>query len=112
MTRNILHLRRRGRPGYSIPAADYRHSVSAYQPGVTRPMGEVSDPEGYKAAQQQRYYERQIRASKRLKAAAMDDAAARKAQVRVRAYQQKVRDLVVSKNLKRLPYREQIGKAI
>jgi len=75
-------------------------------------MGDVADPEGYKASQQQRYYERQIRASKRLKAAAMDDAAARKAQVRVQAYQQKVRDLVARTDLKRLPYREQIRKAI
>jgi hypothetical protein len=92
--------------------ANCRHSASLYQPGITkRPTGPAADPEGYAAAQKQRYLERQIRAAKRVEAAAMEDAAKRAAQDRVRAYQAKIRQHVEANDLKRLSYREQIGKA-
>jgi hypothetical protein len=86
-----------------------RHSVSAYIPGVTKPMGDVADPEGYVATQQLRYLECQTRASKRLQAAAMDDAAAQAASVRVREYQRKIRELVASTTAKRRRHRERLG---
>lgn len=89
-----------------------RHSFSLYQEGVTRPHGETADPKGYAAGQKQRYLERQIRASKRLEAAAMDDESRKAAQARIRAYQAKLRDHVAANDLKRLRYREQIGRAI
>lgn len=88
-----------------------RHSASLYQEGITRPIKATSDPEGYAASQKQRYLERQVRASKRVEAAAMDDAAAKAAHQKVRAYQAKLREHVADNDLKRLYYREQIGKA-
>lgn len=86
-----------------------RHQVSAYQEDVTRPMGEVADPEGYAASQKLRYLERQTRSAKRLEAAALDDDARKAAQARVAAYQQKIRDHVNTTGAKRLRYREQLG---
>jgi hypothetical protein len=88
-----------------------RHSASLYQAGVTKPVSAKADPEGYAAGQKQRYLERQVRASKRLEAAALDDSAARAATARVRGYQAKLREHVEENDLKRLYYREQIGKA-
>jgi len=92
--------------------ANCRHASSLYQEGFTKPYGETADPEGYKAAQKQRRLERNIRESKRVKAAAMDDTAAKQAQAKVRAYQKKLREHVDANDLKRLPYREQVGRAI
>lgn len=84
-----------------------RHSISAYQPGITPPMTGTEDSKAYEAVQKQRYLERQIRASKRMAAAAMDPAAARKAKARTLAYQAKLREHVERYDLKRLRYREQ-----
>ena len=86
-----------------------RHSVSAYQEGITRPMTNTEDPQGYADTQKLRYYERQVRISKRLQAAAMDDAASAKAGARVRAYQAKIRAHVASTTAKRQPVRERLG---
>lgn len=86
-----------------------RHSHSLYQPGVTRPMGDVADPEGYADTQKLRYLERQTRAAKRVQAAAMDDAARQAAGVRVRAYQAKIRAHVAGTTAKRSPVRERLG---
>lgn len=86
-----------------------RHNVSAYQEGITRPMTDTEDPEGYADTQKLRYLERQTRAAKRVQAAAMDDAAAQAAGVRVRAYQAKIRAHVASTTAKRQPTRERLG---
>jgi hypothetical protein len=86
-----------------------RHSVSAFIPGVTPPMKGTADPEGYAATTKLRYLERQVRASKRMQAAAMDDAALAAAKARTRAYQAKIRDLVATTSAKRQPYRERLG---
>ena len=43
---------------------------------------------------------------------ALDDAAARAAQAKVREWQERLREHVAANGLKRLSYREQIGKAI
>lgn len=88
-----------------------RHDIVAYIPGVTKAPTRTADPEGDAARQKQRYLERQVRASKRMEAAALDDQAARNAQGRVRAYQAKLREHVEATDGKRLYYREQIGKA-
>jgi len=94
-----------------IVSRNCRHSVSAYQEGITRPMGDVADPEGYADTQHLRYLERQTRAAKRVQAAAMpgDPAAAQAAGVRVRAYQAKIRAHVASTTAKRSPVRERLG---
>jgi hypothetical protein len=87
-----------------------RHSVSAYLPGLTIRPTVPLHPGGatYEDTQQQRYYERQIRLWKRRAAVALDDDAQSRAQARVRNYQKLLRELVADKQLKRLPYREQI----
>jgi hypothetical protein len=86
-----------------------RHSIAAYQPGITRPMGDVADPQGYADTQRLRYLERQTRAAKRVQAAAMDDAAAQAAGARVRSYQAKIRHHVDTTTAKRQPHRERLG---
>lgn len=86
-----------------------RHSVSAYQEGVTKPMGDVADPQGYADTVKLRYLERQTRAAKRVQAAAMDDAARQAAGAKVRAYQAKIREHVASTTAKRQPTRERLG---
>lgn len=89
-----------------------RHSASLYQEGVTPPMHAKADPEGYRAGQRQRYLERKIREQKRLEAAALDEQARKAAQAKIRATQKALREHIAANELKRLPYREQIGRAI
>ena len=89
-----------------------RHSHSAYVPGHTRIdlREEPYDDSGYKATQKQRYYERQIRASKRMEAAAISDADKQAARQRIRTYQAKLRDHVEKNDLPRRRHREQLRK--
>lgn len=90
-----------------------RHSLSAYLPGVTTRPKSPPHPQGatYEDTQHQRYLERQVRAWKRRQAAAMDDAARRRAGARIREYQARIRQLTDDKGLKRKRQREQIGTA-
>ena len=88
-----------------------RHSLGAYQPGITKPMHDTADPAGDAARQKLRYLERQVRSWKRTQAVALDPAAERKAGAQVRAYQAKIRELVASAPVSRQPAREQIGRA-
>ncbi|MGW8935990.1 phage minor capsid protein [Gordonia terrae] len=95
----------------SIVVHNCRHSLSRYQPGRTRSFGETADPEGDKARQKLRYLERQVRAAKREKAAALDDAGRRKATARVRAYEAKIREHVATTSAKRQRHRERVSAA-
>jgi hypothetical protein len=88
-----------------------RHSLGAYQPGITKPMHDTADPAGDAARQKLRYLERQVRSWKRAQAVALDPAAERKAGAQVRAYQAKIRELVATTSAKRIPAREQVGRA-
>lgn len=88
-----------------------RHSLSRYQPGRTRSFGETADPEGDKARQKLRYLERQVRAAKREKAAALDDAGRKQATARVKAYEAKIRHHVETTSAKRQRNRESITAA-
>ena len=89
------------------------HQPYPYVPGLTQTSGIArSDAGTYEARQQQRYLERGIRAWKTRQAVALDDAAARAAQAKVREWQERLREHVAANGLKRLSYREQIGKAI
>ncbi|MFC8583300.1 phage minor capsid protein [Streptomyces sp. NPDC057217] len=88
-----------------------RHSVSAYLPGLTRPPAQVPARGTYEQSQQQRYFERQIRAWKRREAAALDGAARTAARARVRTYQARVRELVEATGLPRKSHREQLTQA-
>ena len=94
------------------------HTCDAYQEGVTQAPPAKSDAvvadqaQTYQASQQQRYLERQVRASKNMLAVALDDDAASTAAARIATYQGKLRDLVSSNDdLTRQYAREQIGKA-
>jgi hypothetical protein len=86
-----------------------RHATSLYQEGITKPMKGTADPEGYAATTKLRYLERNVRQSKRLEAAALDDAARAKAHRRVLDYQQKIRAHVATTKAKRQPPRERLG---
>jgi hypothetical protein len=90
-----------------------RHSLSVYLPGVTTRPESPPHPHGatYEDTQQQRYYERQVRAWKRRAAAALTDADRRRANAKVRQYQARIRALVADKGLHRQPAREQITSA-
>ncbi len=88
-----------------------RHSLSRYQPGRTRSFGETADPEGDKARQKLRYLERQVRAAKREKATALDDAGRKQANARVRTYEAKIREHVATTSAKRQRHRERVSAA-
>lgn len=87
-----------------------RHQYSAYVPGFTKTdtVKYTGDDSGYKATQKQRYYERQIRASKRMEAAAIDERDVRAARQRKNAYQAKLRAHVAKHDLPRRRHREQM----
>ncbi|MFJ9645005.1 phage minor capsid protein [Streptomyces sp. NPDC101206] len=90
-----------------------RHSLSAYLPGVTtRPPHHATPGTSYADTQRQREIERHIRRWKRGAAAAMDDAARRRATAKVRQWQAAMREHVAAhEHLRRDPAREQIGQA-
>lgn len=90
-----------------------RHSLGAYLPGVTtRPPHHPTPGTSYEDTQRQRRIERHIRRWKRVQAAAMDDAARRRAGAYVRRWQAAQRDHVAAHpHLRRKPAREQIGSA-
>ena len=89
-----------------------RHTHSGYVPGFTRVSDAPydGDDSGYKATQKQRYYERQIRASKRMESAAIDESDVRAARQRKNAYQAKLRAHVDKHDLPRRRHREQVRK--
>ncbi|MBL1107991.1 capsid protein [Streptomyces sp. 5-8] len=88
-----------------------RHSVSAYLPGVSRVPKAQPSRGTYEDTQQQRYLERQVRKWKRLTDAALDDATAKTRRARVRAYQDRIRELTASTGLPRKSHREQLETA-
>ncbi len=89
------------------------HMAYPWTPGLTEASGVAHSDLGiYEARQQQRYLERGIRVWKTRQAVALDDSAARAAQAKVRDWQGRLREHVAANGLKRLSYREQIGKAI
>lgn len=87
-----------------------RHALRLWTPG-DGPLPEPPpvDPAAYKATQKLRGLERRIRAQKRVRAAALDPAAQRAADARIRALQKQVRELVDETGIPRIRRREQIG---
>lgn len=89
--------------------ANCRHAWSAYVPGTALPdVPDDPDNEGYKATQQQRYYERQVRKWKRVEAGSFHEDDKRDARARVRGYQGRIRDVVEEHDLPRRRHREQL----
>lgn len=89
-----------------------RHVLLAYLPGVTRAGGQrawtAADERRYKATQQLRYLERQVRAWKRAQAGALDDLGRQRAGRKVRAYQARIRAHTAQHGLVRRRRREQL----
>lgn len=87
------------------------HSYVAYQPGVTDPMGfgEKTDPQAYIDRQALRKLERDIRAAKRVEAAALDPAALREAKAHTRAISAKIKAHTETTGVTRRRYREQLS---
>ena len=88
-----------------------RHSLGAYIPGLTQPMRQTRDAEGYQERVQQRYMERQIRKWKLRESVAITEDAKREARAKVREWQRRMREFVAEHNRKRLYTREQINRA-
>lgn len=86
-----------------------RHSTSLYQPGITRPMHDTEDPQGYADTTHLRYLERQTRAAKRVELAAMDEPARKAAHAKVMWRQSQIREHVATTTAKRSPVRERLG---
>lgn len=79
---------------------------------TTRPPHHATPGTTYEDTQRQREIERHIRAWKRREAAAMDDAARRRAGAYVRKWQKAAREHVAAhEHLRRKPQREQIRAA-
>ncbi|GHA28717.1 hypothetical protein GCM10010372_30650 [Streptomyces tauricus] len=97
--------------GAGLQHPNCRHTTSAYLPGITRPPTKAAkDPDGYEATQRQREIERNIRKYKLRAASAVDPAAKRAAEARVRGWQGKMRGhLDEHPELMRKRYREQPG---
>jgi hypothetical protein len=87
------------------------HSLSAFEPGLTRPMVNTANPQGDAARQEQRRLEAGVRQWKRRAAVALDDQARREANARARAWQARLRQHVDTNDLKRQRHRETIGAA-
>ncbi len=85
-----------------------RHTVGLYVQGLTRPMKNTEDPEGYAIAQEQRRLERNIRLWRRRETAAITDIEKRQATAKVREWQARNRAFVEKHGLRRKYDREQI----
>lgn len=88
------------------------HTVGLWVPGLSRRMQGTANPQGYDDRQEQRYLERGVRQWKRREAVALDDAAKRRAAAKTREWQGRLREHVDATGMQRLPYREQVRKAI
>ncbi len=90
-----------------------KHSMTAYLPGVTKAAAPRewtdADQARYDAAQQLRYFERQVRAHKREQLGALDDLDRQRAARKVRAYQARIREHTHRHGLVRRRRREQLN---
>lgn len=66
------------------------------------------DHEGYKATQKQRYYEREIRKSRRMEQAAIEEDGRKNAEARRRQYEKKLREHIREYDLPRRRHREKL----
>ena len=104
----------RGATSKGLFHVNCRHRVSPIVPGRTKPMTHTADPEGDRDRQRQRALERRIRAAKRQVEAAAPfgptPELARAKQLVANA-QADMRQFIADTDRKRLPAREQIGRA-
>jgi len=88
------------------------HQLGLYVEGLTQPGGPQDMGPSYDDLQQQRYLERGVRKWKTRQSVAIDDVAAKQAKAKVAEWQGRLREHVARTGAQRLPYREQIGRAI
>lgn len=88
-----------------------RHNIGLYIPGVTREPQETADPEGDKANQRMRHYERQIRKWKKRKEVALDKTAEQQASQHIIQYQRLANSLAKSSGVPVQRRRQQITGA-
>ncbi|MBM4469926.1 hypothetical protein GS982_21215 [Rhodococcus hoagii] len=97
--------------GFNHP--NCKHFVQLWVPGDPLPSAPEVDPAHYKAEQQLRGLERNLRAARRRQAVALDDAARRKAAARVvELRKQIVAHVAAHDTVVRKPHREQYGTAL
>lgn len=87
------------------------HDARPYIAGLTERFKDTANPEGDKLRQEQRRLERGVRQYKRREAVAITDDAKAVARAKAKAWQSRLKSHVDDNDLKRLRYREQIGKA-
>lgn len=85
-----------------------RHSVSAYLPGVTKPIKDTADPQGDVARQRLRYLEREQRRWRLREAGALNPADKARAAAKVKERQAQIRAHVKANDLTRRPDRERL----
>lgn len=88
-----------------------RHSLSAYLPGLTKPITHTADPQGDADRQRLRELERRLRRAKLKAAAVIDPDAKTRLDAKVRSLQAQIRDHVDTTTAKRQPARERVGVA-
>lgn len=86
-----------------------RHVLTVWRPGIAPLTWTTEDERKYRATQQLRYYERQVRSWKRQHAAALDDLSRQRASRKIRAYQGRIRSHVTEHGLNRRSRREQLN---
>ena len=89
-----------------------RHSFRAHLPGMTAPDPDTIDPGDYKATQQLRALEREIRREKRIRDTALTPEAKAAANRNIQALQKKVREHVSATGVPRNRWREQVSRAL
>ena len=88
------------------------HTTALYIPGITRIFPARHDPATYKASQEQRAWEREIRKQKRLRAAALTKEAQKEPNKQIRKAQAAIRELIADHpEPSRRPSRERIKTA-
>lgn len=87
------------------------HRLGIYIPGLTLPMHDTANPEGYAERQQQRAIERTIRRWKRREAAAVTPEAQRLARAKVQEWQARARQFTDDTGRRRRYNRESITRA-
>lgn len=83
-----------------------RHSLSMYQPGITRPPAGTADPQGDADRQRLRALERHVRHWRLRETAALTPEARRAAAAKTRQWQAALRQHVATTTAKRQPHRE------
>lgn len=89
-----------------------RHSFRAHLPGMTAPDPDTIDPGDYKATQQLRALEREIRREKRTRNTALTPEAQAAANRNIQALQKQVREHVAKTGVPRNRWREQVSHAL